>query len=149
MDIWKSRWVTIQCEEDTVILHSDSYWDPHPLLLSVHFILDISSLSTSYIASCTTGKVYVMSCTELFVSELWKEGKLEPYKLFLKENVLFQERIQCIRVECKKSTEFRLPNYCAPKENLKYYLENRLSMKFMYLQIPTLYLVSSDILPHT
>lgn len=90
-----------------------------------------------------------MSCTELFVSELWKEGKLEPYKLFLKENVLFQERIQCIRVECKKSTEFRLPNYCAPKENLKYYLENRLSMKFMYLQIPTLYLVSSDILPHT
>jgi len=46
-------------------------------------------------------------------------------------------------------SEFRLPNYCAPKENLKYYLENRLSMKFMYLQIPTLYLVSSDILPHT
>lgn len=47
-------------------------------------------------------------------------------------------------------SEFRLPSRKnASKECLKYCIKNELSMKFIYLQISTLFLASSAILPDT
>lgn len=82
-----------------------------------------------------------------------KRQKLKPFQLLLKEKGAgFFKQENSVHQSCITNhllSEFRLPKYYTSKEYLKYCLENELSMKLIYLQIPTLYLASSDILPHT
>lgn len=95
-------------EEHTAILHSDSYENPDPLALLVHFILDKFFL-LQYLLYWLLHH-WKSLCHELnraFISELWKKrGKLKPYALFLKEKVLAFSRkiIQCIGAAYKPST---------------------------------------------
>lgn len=102
---------------------------------------------------CTTGKVYVMSWTEHSFQNYGKKvGTKTLVSYFWRKRCwLLQEReFSASELHTNHlQSEFRLPNYYTSKEYLKYCLENELSMKFIYLQIPTLYLASSDILPHT
>lgn len=143
--IWKSKYqVSHQpvAEGHTAALHSDSYKDSDSPALLV--ILD-KSFILQWLLYWLLHHWKSLCQNRVFISELWKRG--EDACFLENENSAHQSYIQTLYT---KYSEFRLPSTKnISKECLKYCIRNELSMKFIYLQIPTLFLASSDILPDT